>query len=283
MGRGDIAFYAEYMSKIRSITLAIGVEDSLITADLKFLNSSNVLLTYVLVNEPSKALEKTILLPASVTPNVENKTYTVTEPQKMISFRFPSLGNSIQYESRGDSPIPWSASEMKWESTSFSLGCVCGTKLINSTKISHWKALPSENWAEMMDFWHCHKPDTGTSEYNKSYAASRFVPYDGCIFVGLNYFYVFPENCENIIINTDQVQCRFCSKVLGISEDPRTIKLWKWNLTIEEPRNLLRSSYPGYIYASSTILQQIEAHATYVYNIKCDERNNEERQHLVSL
>ncbi|KAF4781966.1 hypothetical protein HER10_EVM0005802 [Colletotrichum scovillei] len=23
-----------------------------------------------------------------------------------------------------------------------------------------WKDLPSENWAEMMDFWHCHKPST---------------------------------------------------------------------------------------------------------------------------
>jgi hypothetical protein len=22
-----------------------------------------------------------------------------------------------------------------------------------------WKDLPSGNWAEMMDFWHCHKPD----------------------------------------------------------------------------------------------------------------------------
>jgi hypothetical protein len=22
-----------------------------------------------------------------------------------------------------------------------------------------WKDLPSENWAEMMDFWHCNKPD----------------------------------------------------------------------------------------------------------------------------
>jgi hypothetical protein len=26
-------------------------------------------------------------------------------------------------------------------------------------KIKAWKDLPSENWAEMMEFWHCHKPE----------------------------------------------------------------------------------------------------------------------------
>ena len=26
-------------------------------------------------------------------------------------------------------------------------------------KVRSWKDLPSENWAEMMDFWHCHRPD----------------------------------------------------------------------------------------------------------------------------
>ena len=41
-----------------------------------------------------------------------------------------------------------------------SISCVsCSTPLISRGTITKWKDLPSDGWAEMMDFWHCHKPD----------------------------------------------------------------------------------------------------------------------------
>lgn len=50
--------------------------------------------------------------------------------------------------------------------------------LVSSDKIRDWKNLPSEAWAEMMDLWHCHKPDEPDHNHNdapanKGYAAGN--------------------------------------------------------------------------------------------------------------
>lgn len=36
----------------------------------------------------------------------------------------------------------------------------CGAVVVGRERLAVWKDLPSENWAEMMEFWHCHKPTT---------------------------------------------------------------------------------------------------------------------------
>ncbi|KAL2756768.1 hypothetical protein ACRALDRAFT_1080889 [Sodiomyces alcalophilus JCM 7366] len=52
--------------------------------------------------------------------------------------------------------VPWSARDLVPESA---VSCrACHQTLVSAGKLRVWKDLPSENWAEMMDFWHCHKP-----------------------------------------------------------------------------------------------------------------------------
>lgn len=63
----------------------------------------------------------------------------------------------------------------------------CSTEIVAPNLIGSWKAMPSETWAEMMDFWHCHKPDDGIGLYNKAYAVSKFIPTRRAAFVGLSY------------------------------------------------------------------------------------------------
>lgn len=51
----------------------------------------------------------------------------------------------------------WSATELD---TDNGVACrKCGTSIVGEGVLQEWKDLPSENWAEMMEFWHCHKPD----------------------------------------------------------------------------------------------------------------------------
>ena len=51
---------------------------------------------------------------------------------------------------------PWSAASLGSDASLSCRKCDSVLSLPGSTLI--WKDLPSENWAEMMDFWHCHKP-----------------------------------------------------------------------------------------------------------------------------
>ena len=70
-----------------------------------------------------------------------------------------------------DDYVPWTAMDM---SLSTRIRCrFCRSHLLKARSSEHvrdqpqsactgwiWKDLPSGNWAEMMDFWHCHKPDS---------------------------------------------------------------------------------------------------------------------------
>jgi len=55
-----------------------------------------------------------------------------------------------------------------------SFNCIhCSTKILQSNRIKEWKDLPSENWADLMDFWHCHKPDVHHEEDERENGKTR--------------------------------------------------------------------------------------------------------------
>ncbi|KAK1639204.1 ubiquitin-conjugating enzyme E2-binding protein [Colletotrichum phormii] len=65
----------------------------------------------------------------------------------------PRTGTSL-----ADDPVPWTARDLLPGSA---VACRrCAAVVVPGGKAGEWKDLPSENWAEMMDFWHCHKPST---------------------------------------------------------------------------------------------------------------------------
>lgn len=72
-----------------------------------------------------------------------------------------------------------------------------------------WKDLPSGNWAEMMDFWHCHKPDPPEEERNKEGedpnavvkgygAGNQLVAVEGTVLVDVTSFLVKGVDCLGV-------------------------------------------------------------------------------------
>ena len=52
--------------------------------------------------------------------------------------------------------VPWAAADLK---PGLRVACRgCDEPIVTEDTIKAFKDLPSENWAEMMEFWHCHKP-----------------------------------------------------------------------------------------------------------------------------
>lgn len=107
-----------------------------------------------------------------------------------------------------ENPAPWKAEDLN-EDVEFECAS-CGHVSVPKAVVKTWKNLPSENWAEMMDFWHCHKPDEheghghgadGSDEApsRKGYAASnRFVAEAGVGLVDTMYFLFAEENCTGV-------------------------------------------------------------------------------------
>jgi hypothetical protein len=99
---------------------------------------------------------------------------------------------------------PWNAAVLR---DCKSISCfACGTDVVSVNGIEAWKDLPSANWAEMMDFWHCHKPvdqpnSTSKNEEaeNKGYSAiNAFSAPPGTGFVDATSLVLNPRDCQLI-------------------------------------------------------------------------------------
>jgi len=148
----NISYYAELLLNIRTLTVAIS---------LPSLSSS---LTCLELTEDCKAIhlihhceERIIKLPAKVLPvklpipDVPSSTLNV---RLHINASEPLMALAAD---QGDNTYPWTASSLH---SSDALTCrICANVFVAAYTIHQWKDLPSENWAEMMDFWHCHKPE----------------------------------------------------------------------------------------------------------------------------
>ncbi|GKT41909.1 uncharacterized protein ColSpa_02090 [Colletotrichum spaethianum] len=78
---------------------------------------------------------------------------------RAIAWRLPLAADASApppTRSPHDEPVPWTALDLAPGSA---VACrSCAAPLVPDGRAREWKDLPSENWAEMMDFWHCHKP-----------------------------------------------------------------------------------------------------------------------------
>ena len=149
---GDCALYAELLANIRQISLAaslsspsdastqVSISADCRTVELKHRDVSHRLTL------PAKAALGSTLLPIN---GKQNGSTT-------LSWRLPLDASSLS-PPHSDDHMPWSATDLD---PSSGVRCrQCGTDAVSPGTVKAWKDLPSENWAEMMEFWHCHKPD----------------------------------------------------------------------------------------------------------------------------
>ena len=145
--------------------------------------------------------EATIELPCPVAKNVELKIPPATTRE--LSFRLAVSDTArllTQAKEAIDCNDPWPAWKLKSE-TRVACGS-CGSILVNN--VNAWKHLPNSGWADMMDFWHCHKPNAknGDNEYagsDKGYAAANALgPTAGIGLVDAGKFYVTAIDCTGL-------------------------------------------------------------------------------------
>lgn len=135
-------------------------------------------------------------------------------PSKDISVRLEveeregsSFFMGAHSDERKANVVPWDAVSLNEMKAPKMLCRRCQNLLLPSGKVTEWRDLPNENWAEMMDFWHCHKPDEhhlhdhthDETVSKKGYsAANRLKAVHGIGFVDLMSFLVFAQDCEGV-------------------------------------------------------------------------------------
>lgn len=121
-----------------------------------------------------------------------------------LSFRLqPSGAARMPNSSKGSSgSVPWPASELAAHT---SLACK-GCKKMLTRPIGTWKDLPSGGWAEMMEMWHCHKPNVAPSGDDSSSSSTKDYnlvgPSAGTALVDVSHFVLADEDCMGIQVRS---------------------------------------------------------------------------------
>lgn len=128
-----------------------------------------------------------------------------TPNHKELSFRLSiadGVRASVSHGESEEQTSVWPASALSAETQ---VACQSCRNIVAKDKISAWKDLPSENWAEMMDFWHCHKPDiteaanVASEGSAKGYAAfNALEPRPGAALVDTLHIHIATNDCTGI-------------------------------------------------------------------------------------
>jgi hypothetical protein len=151
--------YAELLSNIRQISVIVALKAPCDPATKVTISADGRVFILHLGEE-----KFTLNLPRQVAPNALFQKPVVGS--KELSWRLPltSQPSRSSIEDMQSIAAPWPAKALA-KDTEF-LCRECGVVIVKSGSIKIWKDLPSENWAEMMDFWHCHKPDVPLTGQN---------------------------------------------------------------------------------------------------------------------
>ncbi|EDN02364.1 predicted protein [Histoplasma mississippiense (nom. inval.)] len=198
--------YAELLPNIRQITLHVSLPassrlaQSSITSDtpgdlvrgnfsLSLLPSRDAVSLY------SSHTVHTVPLPACVSESAHTILSTKPTPNPPgaghgeLLFRLPvdveaglpgasQPANGQPGHGSNEVQVPWTAKDMCAESR---VRCQrCKNTLFTPSdkgKVT-WKDLPSTDWAEMMDLWHCHKPDTHADDHGDSAVGTALHTHD---------------------------------------------------------------------------------------------------------
>ncbi|KAK3985955.1 ubiquitin-conjugating enzyme E2-binding protein [Cladorrhinum sp. PSN332] len=220
-----VSLYAEFLPNIRQISVAASlpspsngrtrlvVHSDGATAELKYLDEGYTL------SLPSRASAGDYTVYAN--PNQKDST--------SLSWRLP-VHIIVPQQPRSHDPN----TDAVWSATDFEAGSEvscrkCNTVVVVSGATKVWKDLPSENWAEMMEFWHCHKPadhpdhdhddDHNNNQTDASgkadeqslaargYGASSFVSAQkGVGFVDLTTLMFTESDCQNLTYSSSNFE-----------------------------------------------------------------------------
>ena len=187
--------YAEFLINIRQVTVFATLPSSCNEYTRIWLDAGHNTL-HLTHNEE----ESSITLPCPVAINNATLNLPPT-PVTELSFRLRAATQLLpKAEIYSANSIPWPASKLTSQTR---VACQsCGNRLITNTM--EWKDLPSGGWADMMDFWHCHKPtiengNHDTAGSTKGYAAANVLgPIPGVGLVDTSHFLLAETDCVGI-------------------------------------------------------------------------------------
>ncbi|KAL8849881.1 MAG: hypothetical protein Q9221_005147 [Calogaya cf. arnoldii] len=283
----DTSIYAELLLHIRQITVVASLPSAYNNATRVTLSEDRQSLSVI-----HDGRNTTIRLPAPVRPGL-NPT-VAPGSTTALSFRLPIMDEVANKMSSTDTACtpksPWSAASM---GPTTKVACrFCRTLLVKGLQVTSWKDLPSENWAEMMDFWHCHKPDIHNNDEGhhmqdggrKGYGAASIIrPTDGVGLVDVTSLHLTHGDCnvticeEAVMLKNGKsqlvVNCASCKHLIGVAAD-MDARIYKWNILSQSNPQSGWQDHSAQKLISAQLLAMIESQGIQKFVIQSESRND---------
>ncbi|KKA26278.1 hypothetical protein TD95_000002 [Thielaviopsis punctulata] len=238
--------YAELLATLRQVSLHITFPSPITSSSTLHISGPHLTLTHA-------SLKTTLLLPSAVrVPS----SLPLAPGSLQAHFKLPlapSFCPPVPVHAHPDAP--WDSCDLHSAAGVFCRSCAA--QVVPPGTVRVWKDLPSENWAEMMEFWHCHKPyvPVAAADEQEKKLAQRAYGADATIaaqqgvgFVDLTSFLFAEDDVKNVQFAHPSpapspsstfarpapvpIFCSSCSSRLG-SHDAHhsSIVLFKWLVT----------------------------------------------------
>ncbi|KAK6454558.1 ubiquitin-conjugating enzyme E2-binding protein [Scheffersomyces xylosifermentans] len=264
--------YAEYLTRLNSISVVVDFHNDKIQDITNIGLSSPQKLT---IKTKSNTMEVTLPVPIHGHPKLSNlrldtgKCLSLTinleeSPDQKRAQLATSQSFMFQYNTK------WSCKDLQnktprggtlGNANEFSFRCIgCNATIINSVDYK-FQDMPSEFWYELMDFWHCHKPENN-QHHEKSYEGSLKLANDEMVIIGNHYLLV--NKCSGVVISHgEEVNCAQCGTFLGAVYQ-NTLRLLKWRLSLEYNVDGIPKieKFPSYLFIYNTFIDKINSLAT---------------------
>ncbi|TGJ87478.1 hypothetical protein E0Z10_g1242 [Xylaria hypoxylon] len=263
-----ILIYAELLSNIRQVSVGCTLPTPVSTATQATVSADGRALT--IAHDGSN---QTVQLPEAVAPL--SQLPISKSGGTSLSWRLPLAAPLIRRTLPvSEEAVPWSATDLEPGSV---VACrTCKSTIVDAGTLKVWKDLPSENWAEMMEFWHCHKPHghihDNDEEHltNRGYgASSRIAAQPGVGFVDLTSFLLADSDLVTSSISvsastngagnetkaTIALHCTSCKVQLGARSDQAlSTSIFKWQVVVEQQNRSAPESSPNLAQCVSAML-----------------------------
>lgn len=197
----EILLYAELLIHIRQLTLYASLETEKNEHTKVLVSSDKKIVTALHDGEAASIyLPTQISGTADITFPLERRTEVST---KLQIEDLHELERAL--EASPGIEVPWTAEDL---GRADSISCKsCDELLLKRDIVKEWKDLPSENWAELMDLWFCHKPhehnhdDSRAAQARGFSADSKLAVTTGIGLVDTMSLLLYPDDCIGIKVS----------------------------------------------------------------------------------
>ncbi|KAK5940802.1 hypothetical protein PMZ80_007219 [Knufia obscura] len=289
-----IYLYAEILTHIRQLTLHASLQTEKEEGTKLDVSTDKKVISVTHDGETQKLyLPTQISGDAQITFPLQRKTEISSRIQIEDEHEWKCMINN-------EIEAPWMAAEL---TTNAAIQCRhCESVVVAAGTIKQWKDLPSENWADLMDFWFCHKPhDEGQNDAQEAATAKGFSSKSGlAIAAGIGMtdlisLVLHGDDCTNVKAAETQkkpdatvLRCSKCLEMLGTTnQEEDLVRLHKASISIDTTGTLgTYESYPSTIFTCAQILSLIEATALkrfVVHSVQASTNSEDQEQNAAPL